>query len=357
MEDQPRSVRKGEELDLNALQQYFESVKPEWSGEWDYKQFPSGYSNLTYWLKVGDLEMVLRRPPFGAQAKGGHDMFREYRVLRDLYPSFSKIPKVYHYCENESVIGAPFYLMERVQGTILRQPGGKGFVPLAPNVYQQISESWLNALVELHQIDYKSTPLADFGRPEGYTERQVVGWSKRYFKAKTAEVKATETLIEWLNNSIPATQNPALVHNDYKYDNIVFEGENWGEVRAILDWEMSTIGDPLMDLGTSLAYWINETDPDFERPTAMLPTFFSGNPSRSDIVQAYATKTGHSIDDFVYYYAFGLFKVAVIVQQIFYRYKKGFTQDPRFAEIDKLGNFCCQKALQSIQKGQLDNLF
>lgn len=357
MEDQPRAVRKGEELDLDALQAYLQTEKPEWTGPWTYAQFPSGYSNLTYFLQIGSRELVLRRPPFGAQAKGGHDMFREFRVLRDLYPVFTKIPQVYVYCADESVLGAPFYIMERIRGQILRRPAGPGFEPLSPPDYEQVAGSWLDTLVELHQVDYQASALADLGRPEGYAERQVTGWSRRYFKAKTSEVPAVEKLIKWLNAGIPKQGRATLVHNDYKYDNVVYAPGDWSAVRAVLDWEMATIGDPLMDLGTSLAYWINATDPEQERPTALLPTYFPGNPGRGEVVEAYARKTGFALDDFVYYYAFGLFKVAVIGQQIFYRYQKGYTKDARFARIDELVDYCAVKALQAVQKNRIDHLF
>lgn len=354
--DEAVDVRKGEELPLERLQPYLEAQLSDWVGPVDYHQFPSGFSNLTYLLKAGDRELVLRRPPFGASARGGHDMFREYRVQRDLKSVFDKVPAVYHYCEDEAVIGAPFYLMERVKGVILRRPGADS-VPLTAKEYERLAESWLDTLVELHQLDYQATDLADLGRPEGYATRQVQGWTKRYLKAKTAEMPEASKLMDWLNSHIPTDGKATIVHNDYKYDNLVYAPDDWKEVRAVLDWEMTTVGDPWMDLGTSLAYWINPSDPPEERPSAMLPTYFEGNPSRGAILEAYAKKTGQTMPDVVFYYAFGLFKVAVIGQQIFYRYKAGLTQDVRFAKLDQLVRFCCIKALQAVDRQRVDELF
>lgn len=357
MLDQPTQVRTGEELPVEALLSYLEKQEFDISGEVSIKQFPAGFSNLTFFVQLGDQAYVLRRPPFGARAKGGHDMFREYRVMRDLAPLFPKVPKVYHYCEDDAVMGAPFYLMERIEGIILRAPTHRSFVRLSEVAYQQVSSAWLDTFVALHTVDYQAAELADFGRPVGYVERQIKGWSKRYEKAKTEDVAEIDFVMQWLNEHIRPESSHTLIHNDYKYDNVVFEEGNWTSIKAVLDWEMATIGDPLMDLGSSLAYWVNADDMEAERAMAMLPTHFAGNPSRGEVVHQYALKSGRNVDDMVFYYVYGLFKLAVVVQQIYYRYAKGYTQDKRFANLNMIAKTLCIKASLAIQKNRIDQLY
>jgi aminoglycoside phosphotransferase (APT) family kinase protein len=356
--DQPGEIRKGEELDVGQLASYLESLWPgEVGGELAVRQFQAGFSNLTYWVKWGEREMVLRRPPFGASAKGGHDMGREYRVQRQLQGFFDKVPEVYAYCEDLGVLGAPFYLMERVKGDIVRKSRNKPAPEAAPERYQALAKGWLDTLIELHQVDYQRAGLGELGRPQGYNQRQVHGWAKRYENAKTGEVPEIEQVIKWLQQHIPEESATTLIHNDYKYDNIVVAPDDWGQVRAVLDWEMTTLGDPIMDLGTSLAYWVNPEDPPFEQSFSSLPTFLPGNPKRSEVVGRYFQKSSLPERDFLFYYVYGLFKVTVIAQQIFFRYKKGFTKDPRFSKLDEMAKFCCQKGLRSLQKKRLDDLF
>ncbi|MEM9719905.1 MAG: phosphotransferase family protein [Bacteroidota bacterium] len=357
MLDQPKDIRKGEELDLKKLSEYLAGINPEWSDLPEVKQFPSGFSNLTYWLKIGEKEFVLRKPPHGANAKGGHDMHREFTILDNLYPVFDKVPKPFHYCEDPEVIGGPFYLMERVKGIILRRPGGKSFTPLPEQAYKEISTSWLDTFVELHQLDYQAAGLGELGRPEGYVERQITGWSKRYTKAQTSAVKEIAQVMKWLNTHMPPDSGASLIHNDYKYDNIVYQEGDWTQIIAILDWEMSTLGDPLMDLGTSVAYWIDQGEGNESSLLASIPTYFPGNPTREELVHQYSLKSGIPIDNFVFYYVYGLFKLAVVVQQIYYRYEKGFTKDPRFAQLDQMAQYLCVKGLQAIQKNRIYDLF
>ncbi len=357
MIDQPTNIRKGEELNVDQLTSYLATVQPEWAKDIEVRQFPSGFSNLTYWVRAGEEEMVLRRPPHGASAKGGHDMHREFSVLQKIRKIFSKVPEVFHYCDDESVIGAPFYLMERVAGVILRPDATGAFPALAPAAFQTTSEALIDTLVELHGADYEAVGLGDFGRPEGYTERQVKGWTKRYVAAKTDEVKAIEMVIKWLNERIPAHSGATIIHNDYKYDNVVFQPNQWSEVTAVLDWEMATLGDPLMDLGTTLAYWVTAEDPPTEQQMTRIVSFLPGNPNRTALLELYAKKSGRDIGDFIFYYVFGLFKISVIVQQIYYRYVNGYTADPRFARLNEMAEYCCNKALLAIQKKRLDGLF
>ncbi len=354
--DQSTDIRKGEELQLAQLEKYLIEQIEGASGALVVEQFPSGFSNLTYLLKLGDLELVLRRPPFGAKIKSAHDMGREYKILHALSKSYSKAPRPYLYCEEESVIGAPFYVMERVQGVILRSKMPKEMQPDAATM-GGIANGLIDTFVELHDVDYKAVGLGDLGKPEGYVERQVVGWTKRYFKSKTDEIPMLEKAAEWLSANMPKESSASLIHNDFKYDNVVLDLKDWTNVIAVLDWEMSTLGDPLMDLGTTLGYWVNQSDPAWMQMLALSPTVLPGNPSRTDIVQRYAEKSGRDVDNIVFYYVFGVFKIAVIAQQIYYRYKHGHTQDKRFASLIEAVKGLGGVALQAAQKQKLDNLF
>lgn len=354
--DKSTDIRKGEELQLESLGNYLRANIPEASGELVVEQFPSGFSNLTYLLKVGDLQLVLRRPPFGAQVKSGHDMGREYKILNALSKSYAKAPRPYLFCEDESVIGAPFYVMERVQGVILRPKMPKDMHPNATTM-SGIANSLIDTFVDLHAVDYQSVGLGDLGKPEGYVERQIKGWTKRYFKAKTDEIPALEKAADWLNNNMPPESGSSLIHNDFKYDNVVLDLNDWTKVIAVLDWEMSTLGDPLMDLGTSLGYWVNQDDPAWMQMISLSPTTLPGNPSRSDVVQRYAAQSSREVGNFVFHYVYGVFKIAVIAQQIYYRYKHGHTQDKRFARLGDAVQGLGMVALQAVQKQKIDDLF
>lgn len=352
--DEPKEIRKGEELDLVRLRKYLAAHDPDWDYELTVKQFPGGYSNLTYFIKAGDQELVLRRPPFGAQVKGGHDMGREYRVQKGLKRLFDKVPHVYLHCTDESVVGSEFYIMERVNGVIVR---GTGFEEGGRDIYPLIANAWLDTLVELHQVDYFEAGLADLGNPEGYARRQVEGWSRRYRKAQTDDVKVIEMVMEWLNKRIPGESGQALIHNDFKYDNVMFDPEDWTCVKAILDWEMATLGDPLMDFGTSLAYWSEPEDVEHLGELISLPTYQEGNPTKAQLIDMYADRSGTDLSNIVYYYVYGLFKIAVVVQQIYYRYHHGHTQDKRFASLGRAAQGLCFKASRAIEKNRVDNLF
>ncbi len=315
-------------------------------------QYPGGYSNLTYRLEIEDKTFVLRRPPEGA-IKRGHDMGREYRVLSHLYPVFPKVPKTYLYTEDTTVIGAPFYLMEEVKGIILHQQVARKR-QIGAEDFARIAEQWLATFVELHQLDYQAAGLGELGRPEGYVERQVRNWSKQYLKAATDDIPTAQKVMDWMETHQPREYAFGLIHNDYKYNNVVFADDRWQEITAILDWEMCTIGDPLMDLGTSLGYWVTANDPEVFQAMAQSPTTLPGNPDRNELVQQYAEKSGQPIRHLTFYYVYGLFKIAVIVQQIYYRYQAGYTQDPRFAQLNKFTEILCQTAWRSIQRDRID---
>jgi len=354
--DQSTEIRKGEELNISKLETFLNESLEGISGNLIIEQFPSGFSNLTYLIKIGETELVLRRPPFGANIKSAHDMGREYKILNALSQSYPKAPKPYLYTEDENIVGAPFYVMERVQGVILRPKMPAEMIPDAATM-KGIANGLIDTFVELHDVDYKAVGLGDLGRPEGYTERQVTGWTKRYFKSKTDEIPAIEKAAAWLNDNIPEAAGASLIHNDFKYDNLVLDKDDWTKVIAVLDWEMSTLGDPLMDLGTSIGYWVNDTDPEWMQKIALSPTTLPGNPSREDVVQAYAQKSGRDVGNIVFYYVYGILKVAVIAQQIYYRYKKGLTQDQRFARLIDAVKGLGAVAVQAIERKRIDRLF
>ncbi|WP_299181045.1 phosphotransferase family protein [uncultured Aquimarina sp.] len=349
-----QNVRKGEELNEKTLKSFLlkEGLINNVQSDWNVEQYTHGYSNLTYLLKIEDKEYVLRRPPFGA-IKRGHDMGREFKVQSGVYKAFPKVPKMRAFTDDESVLGCPFYIMEKVDGIILSAlEAKKRNIPASD--FKTIADSWLNTFVKLHNIDYQEVGLEDLGKPKGYVSRQVLNWGKQYLNAVTDNVPAAGKIMKWMEEHQPIDYRYSLVHNDFKYDNVVFKDDSWKEVNAVLDWEMATLGDPLMDLGTSLGYWTMNSDHEFVQQGIPSPTIMKGNPSRSEIVELYARKSQKEIKNLVFYYAFGLFKIAVIAQQIYYRYDKGLTTDPRFAQLDKASALLCNLAWRAIQTKKID---
>jgi len=327
--DAPAPVRPGEEIDVEAVKAYLKDAAPELSGEISVEQFPSGHSNLTYLLKVGDRELVLRRPPFGSKVKTAHDMSREYKILSTIHSAYSPAPRPLCFCEDESVIGAKFYVMERLKGIILRNelPDTMDF---PPETVDKVARSLIKNLADIHAIDYKSCGLGDLGKPEGFLARQVKGWIGRYYGSQTHDFEGVDELATWLVDNIPESPPPTLIHNDYKYDNIVLDPEDFSKVIGVLDWEMSTIGDPVMDLGVMLGYWIQADDSEELRSRTYGPTHYPGSPTRRELAEYYAELTGRDLVNMPYYLCFATFKLAVIIQQIYYRFAKGLTTDERF---------------------------
>ncbi|MFL2510744.1 MAG: phosphotransferase family protein [Candidatus Neomarinimicrobiota bacterium] len=355
-EDFPRNIRSGEEFALENLKAYLQKNDID-TTDFELKQFPSGYSNLTYFLKNSSQEMVLRRPPYGAKSlKGGHDMLREYTVLKNLKSQFNKVPKVYHYCDDKSILGAPFYIMDRVQGYIIRPNLQQKNSP-GKEVIEKISNSLVDTLVELHSVNIKQANLNDLGKINGYVKRQVEGWTKRYFHSKTDSIRDMEFVAKWLNENQPKESKEAIIHNDFKYDNLVLDKNNFSNIISVLDWEMATIGDPFMDLGTTLGYWIDSNDLPELKLFQLSATTLEGNPSREGILEMYEKKSGYTVNKPVFYYVFGLFKIAVIAQQIYFRYKKGFTKDKRFGLLNLAVMSLSVMAKQAIAKDRLSNLF
>ena len=339
--DVPGSVRREDHFDEGALSDFLRGAFPGDSGAagggaspfLSVSQFGAGHSNLTYLVTFGGREMVLRRAPHGAAVKSAHDMRREFDVLSALAPFYSKAPKALAFCDDPSVIGAPFFLMERVRGVILRVSQPPPGVDLPPPRMRALSEAFVDSLAELHALDVSSGPLASLGKPEGYAARQVAGWTERWIRAKTEDVPALDAAAAWLAGRLPAASRPALVHNDFKYDNLVLDAGDPTRIVAVLDWEMATLGDPLLDLGTTLGYWIDPDDAPEVRALPFGATLTPGNLSRSEVAALWIARTGRSKADLLFAYVFGLFKIAVIAQQIYRRSAEGHTTDPRFAAL------------------------
>jgi len=350
--DQTAPVRTGEELPVAALDAYLRQHLPEFSGPLVVEQFPRGHSNLTYLLRAGENEMVLRRAPFGNAVKSAHDMGREYRVLSKLSAAYPPAPRPLLFCDDPEVMDVPFYVMERRRGVILRQqlPPGQ---TIEPPTARRLSTALIDSLAYLHSLDYGAAGLGDLGKPEGYVTRQVTGWAERYDKARTDNLPAMDRVGRWLAESLPGELGSALIHNDFKYDNLVLDAGDLTRIVAVLDWEMATVGDPLMDLGTTLGYWVEADDPPPLRLAATGPTALPGNLTRRELVARYTEQTGREVANVVFYYAFGLYKIAVIVQQIYARYVRGHTQDARFARLNALVAVLAAQADRAAESDKL----
>ncbi len=343
-------IRAGEELDKEALANYLKENVPEVGPILNITQFPGGFSNLTYCLHTENIEYVLRRPPAGANIKGGHDMGREFRVLSLLKSHYKKIPNPLIYCESAEIIGVPFYVMEKIQGIILR-PSNAVKLQISAEIFQNIGKSLIDNLVNLHALDIQKTGLSQLGKPEGYVQRQVEGWVQRYQNAETEVIENMNQVGVWMKNNQPTEQSPAFLHNDYKYDNVILNPDNLSEILGVLDWEMATVGDPLMDLGATLAYWIEPNDAESLKLFNL--TWLPGNLTRQEVVEHYTQKSGRDLSNILFYYVFGLYKNAVIVQQIYARWKKGFTNDTRFGGLLPVIIEMANKAAQTIEKGKI----
>ena len=347
-EEDVRPMRAGEELDLAALTVYLEREVGA-HGAVAVEQFPGGHSNLTYLVHHGEREYVLRRPPFGSKVKSAHDMGREVAVLSKLALVYLCAPHVIAYCDAPDVLGAPFYLMERRRGVILRKDLPPG---LDAARVRRLGEQLVDALVELHAVDYKAAGLGDFGKPAGYVERQVRGWSERYVGSQTDDIPEMTEVAKWLDANKPADGPPALIHNDFKFDNVIFD-PGLETITGVLDWEMATIGDPLMDLGGSLSYWMQADDAALFQQPIFGVTMKPGMLRRTEFAARYFERSGRRTDDVVFYFAFGLFKTAVILQQIYYRYAKGLTKDARFAPFILVVRALAEHAHKAIEKRSL----
>jgi aminoglycoside phosphotransferase (APT) family kinase protein len=335
-ESETRPVRSSENLDWQRLAGYLRRELPDLDpGEMEVEQFPGGHSNLTYLLRFGSRELVLRRPPFGPVPPRAHDMARESRVLAAVHPHFPLAPRPYLLCEDTSVIGAVFYVMERRRGLVIRteEPA-----PVAgdPELRARISGSIVDTLADLHAIDVNAHGLDSLGKPAGFVARQIRGWTERWHGAKTSDVPEMETLAAWLEQHIPADPpRPSLVHGDYKLDNVMLDEERPDQLAGVFDWEMSALGDPLVDVGILLCYWVHvaEANDSAIATVTTRPGWFG----REAILERYASRSGRNVDAIALaialYEVFAVFKLAVVLQQIYARYVRKQTDDPRFAAL------------------------
>ncbi len=350
--DQAGTIRSGEELDVSTVDSYLKAQIAGLEGTPEISQFPGGASNLTYLVKYPNREMVLRRPPFGKKAKGAHDMGREFRVMQGLQEVYPYVPRMLAFCQDDDIMGAEFYVMERIQGVILRSEMPKD-LQLTPEQNRKLCENVIDRLVDLHQIDYEQTPLAELYRPGDYVERQISGWNERYRNARTEDAPDFEEVMAWLEAKKPAQVKSCIIHNDYRFDNVILDPNDPMKIIGVLDWEMATIGDPLMDLGNSLAYWIEQNDPPQLQMMRRQPTHLPGMMTRQEMVDYYCQRTGLSVPNFDFYSVYGIFRLVVIMQQIYYRYFHGQTQDKRFAMFIHVIKFLDGFLKDKIQKSTL----
>lgn len=326
------NVREGEELDIVAVENWLKTQGVDLQGQVEVTQYSGGASNWTYRLKYDNTDLILRRPPKGTKAKSAHDMAREYHVQKNLAPFYSALPEMVALCQDESVIGCDFYVMKRIKGIIPR-------AKLPPELQfdevdvHQLCTNVIDKLIELHQVPYQGTELEQLGKGDGYCRRQVEGWDARYAKAHTLNVPSFKFVRKWLHDNIPPDSKTCIIHNDWRFDNVILDPKNPTEVIGVLDWEMATLGDPLMDLGSALAYWVEETDHHIFKSTRRQPTNLKGMFTRKEVVKYYLDKTGLHTDNWTFYEVFGIFRLAVIAQQIYYRYYHKQTNNPAFKDF------------------------
>jgi len=350
--DQATAIREGEELDVAAVDGFMKQAVPGLEGQPVIRQYPGGASNLTYQVDYGSRSFVLRRPPFGTLARSAHDMLREARVMQALKPVYPCVPTIVATCSDPQVLGCDFYVMERLQGIILRQDFPAGFV-LSAGDTRRLCLNLVDKLVELHRVDASAAGLDRLGKGPGYVERQIRGWSDRFRKARTQDVGDFEEVMAWLADRMPEDTAQVVIHNDYRFDNVVLDPDNPFEIIGVLDWEMATIGDPLMDLGNTLAYWVQSDDEAAFQMLRRQPSHRPGMLTREEMVAYYMEKSGFHADVFDFYEIYGLFRLAVIIQQIYYRYYHGQTRDRRFAAFGQAANYLEQRCRRLIRESRL----
>lgn len=348
VKDLEKQQRAGEELDLDKLLPWITSQGVDLKGTPAITQFSGGASNWTYRLKFENRDIILRRAPLGKKAAGAHNMPREYHLQHKLKPHYGYVPEMIAVCEDEEVLGSTFYLMERLEGMIPRKNLPRE-IHWDKKTTEALCYSFWDKMIELHQVDYLKEGLDTLGKGEGYVERQITGWNKRYADAKTWNVPAGKKVMKWLEQNMPKEENLCIIHNDFRLDNVVLDVNDPANILGVLDWELAAIGDPLMDLGSSLAYWVHEDDNFFIKSMRRQPSNAPGMLKRQEVIDYYAQKTGRSIDDFRFYRVYGLFRLAGIAQQIYYRYSKGFTKNKAFKNFWMISIYLiktCEKVIK-----------
>ena len=336
-------MRRGEELDVAAVDAWLRVRVAGLRGTPAVTQFSGGASNWTYRLRYENRDLVLRRPPAGTKAKSAHDVGREYRLQQALRPVFPYVPEMIAHCEDTSVIGAEFYVMEHVSGIIPR----KDFA-VDEATARRLCYRFLDTLIELHRVDHQAAGLAHLGKGAGYVRRQVEGWSERYRKARTWNVPRGTRLMRWLAEHMPVTETICVTHNDFRFDNVVLAEDDPASIIAVLDWELAALGDPWMDVGNLLAYWVEGDDDFVARMTRRQPTQIPGMLTRREVISYYAQQTNSPAADSTFYEVFGLFRLSAIAQQIYYRYHRRETRNPAFKHFWIMVNYLhwrCRKLM------------
>jgi len=348
--DQAGQVREGEELDIESLDAWLkQQAGKDLEGTPRITQYSGGASNWTYRLEYRNADYILRRPPAGTKAESAHDMGREYRIQRDLKPHFPHVPTMVCHCDDSSVIGAEFYVMERLQGIIPRKNLPDG-VTLDRADCHALCTNALDTLIALHQVDYRDAGLEHIGKGAGYSKRQIDGWCRRYSKARTWNVPSGRRIMSWLQDNIPDRERLCITHNDYKFDNLVLAPDDPTRILGVLDWELATIGDPLMDMGNMLALWVDADDDFLARSARMQPTHLPGMLTRSQVIDYYCEATGISSENWAFYEVYGLFRLSAIGQQIYYRYHHKQTRNPAFRKIWIMVNYLHYRCRKIINK-------
>jgi len=349
--DQPRPVRDEDRFDVAALDAWLKRHIDGLEGTPEVEQFPKGASNLTYRLRYPGRDLILRRPPAGTKAKSAHDVIREYRIQKALEPVFPKVPQMLAACKDHDVIGSDFYVMERLEGIIPRANLPKG-LELSEAQTRALCRNAIDTLIELHSVDVEAAGLSGLAKGAGYNRRQIEGWSERFRKARTWNVMRGERVMRWLAERIPDEVSIRLIHGDYRFDNLVLAPEDPLKVIGVLDWEMATLGDQLMDLGNALAYWVQADDDRYFRGFRRQPTHLPGMFTRAEVVEYYCAKMGYSPENWVFYEVYGLFRLAVIAQQIYYRYHHGQTRNPAFKRFWIAVNYLLWRCGRRIRAAQ-----
>ncbi len=343
MLDQAKEIRPGEDLDWKMLESYLKESIPDIQGEMSVAQFHGGHANLTYLVSFGDQDLIVRRPPFGKIAPGAHDMKREFKVLSKLYKFFPRAPRAFHYCDDEKIIGAPFVVMERRTGVVVRIKLLDCFSSFE-NVEERLTDAMVKAIVDLHLVDYKQAELSDLGKPEGYLDRQLNGWLKRWELSKTEENSDMSWVGETLIKSKPEPQRISIIHNDIKLDNCQFQSDNPDEVSSMFDWDMCTLGDPLADLGNTLVYHKRDQQQDDKLPFTLKGNF----PTQKFLIDKYTEYSGLNLDNMNWYLSFAYMKGAVIMQQLYKRYVDGATKDKRMSQMGMVANQMARLAKETV---------
>jgi len=347
--DDARAVRSGEELDVAAVDGWLKRALPGLQGIPTVTQYPSGASNWTYRLEYANDDLILRRPPAGTKARSAHDMGREFRIQQALKPVFPLVPDMRAHCTDLSVIGTEFYAMQRLAGIIPRKNLPRG-IKLTREEVRQLCLNVLDTLVAVHQVDVRAAGLEGIGKGAGYPQRQIEGWSKRYRDARTWNVPRGDRVMRWLAANLPEQERICVTHNDFRFDNVVLDANEPTRVIGVLDWELATLGDPLMDLGNTLAYWVQADDDVLAQATRRQPTHLPGMLTRREVIDYYCGKMGFDAEDFRFYEVYGLFRLSAIAQQIYYRYHHGQTRNPQFKRFWLFVNYLhwrCRRAMAS----------